>query len=99
MSADSGEPGDAPPQLQIWENAGRTEEVEDLTVDGEIWKVQLLVERAAHDLFRGRLAFRSGEESFVTAAVLVEESEEAVVQRATTLPEAMVRQFFVSARD
>lgn len=89
---------DGAPQLQIWDSDASQTAVGVLDDDGEEWEVRLVVERVASDLFRGRLVFSSDEESFATAPVLLEESEEEVMRRAANLPESMIRQFFVSAR-
>lgn len=85
-------------QLQIWETASRRQEMGRLEDGGTAWEVHLVVEKAARDLFRGRLAFRSGDDHLLTAPVLVEESEAAVVRRAEELPESMIRQFLTSVR-
>ena len=85
-------------QLQIWETASRRQELGRLEKDGIDWEVHLVVEKAAQDLFRGRLAFRRGDDHLLTAPVLVEESEEAVVRRAEELPDSMIRQFLDSIR-
>lgn len=89
---------DGAPQLQIWDSDASSTAVGVLDEDGDEWEIQIVVERVASDLFRGRLVFSSEKESFATAPVLLEESEEEVVRRATRLPESMIRQFFVSAR-
>jgi hypothetical protein len=96
MSRETGE-GEGP-QLQIWENASRRLELGSLPVDGEDWEIHLVVERAASDLFRGRIAFRRGDEHLLTAPVVVEESDQDVERRARELPESMIRQFFLSVR-
>lgn len=90
--------GDEGSQLQIWETASRRQELGRLEDDGAVWEVHLVVEKEARDLFRGRLAFRRGDDHLLTAPVLVEESEEAVVRRAEELPESMIRQFLTSVR-
>lgn len=94
-SEDSGEPG---PQLQIWENASRRQPLGHLEDGDARWQVHLIVERAAADLFRGRLAFHRDDDYLVTAPIIVEESEAAVVARAEELPDAMIHQFLVSVR-
>lgn len=96
MSGGAGD-GDGP-QLRIWENASRRLELGSLSVDGEEWEMHLVVERAAPDLFRGRIAFRRGDEHLLTAPVVVEESDPEVEERARELPESMIRQFFLSVR-
>ncbi len=90
---------DGESQLQIWETAARRQELGELRSDGVAWEVHLVVEKASRDLFRGRLAFRRGDDHLLTAPVLVEETEEAVVRRAEELPDSMLEQFLVSVRD
>lgn len=90
--------GDDGSQLQIWETASRRQELGRLEAEGTDWEVHLVVEKAASELFRGRLAFRHGDDHLLTAPVLVEESEEAVVRRAEELPDSMIRQFLNSVR-
>lgn len=86
------------PQLQIWENASRRQALGHLE-DGDLrWEVHLVVERAASDLFRGRLAFHRNDDYLVTAPIVVEESEAAVVARAEELPDAMIHQLLESVR-
>lgn len=99
MSSD--ESGESGPQLRIWENASRRQSLghlEDAEDGGARWEVHLVVERAASDLFRGRLAFHRNDDYLVTAPIIVEESEGAVVARAEELPESMLQQFLVSVR-
>lgn len=86
------------PQLQIWEKAARRQPLGSLRVDDEEWEVHLVVERAARDLFRGRIAFRRGDEHLLTAPVLVEETDAELERRAEELPRSMIRQFFASVR-
>lgn len=86
------------PQLRIWESASHRQQLGDLDVDGETWEVHLVVERASRDLYRGRIAFRRGEDHMVTAPVIVEETDADVGRRAEELPDSMLRQFFVSVR-
>ena len=88
-----------PPQLHIWDTEGREVLIGELEDDSGDWTLHVVLEKAAPDLYRGRLSFRRGEERVETAAVIVEESEEAVVRRAAGLPPSMVRQFFHSVRE
>lgn len=90
--------GDDGSQLQFWETASRRQELGRLEAEGTDWEVHLVVEKAARELFRGRLAFRHGDDHLLTAPVLVEESEEGVVRRAEELPDSMIRQFLNSVR-
>lgn len=86
------------PQLGIWESAARHQQLGAVEVDGETWEVHLVVERASRELYRGRIAFRRGDEHMLTAPVIVEESDTEVGRRAEELPESMIRQFFASVR-
>ena len=89
---------DPRPQLQIFDDAARETAIGSI-LDGDTqWSLIVIVEPVARDLVRGRLSFRRGEERYDTAAVLVEETAEGVVRRATELPKAMLRQLLVSAR-
>lgn len=97
MTEDGGDPREGP-QLRIWESAARREEIGELVVEDETWEVHLVVERAARDLYRGRIAFRRGEDHMVTAPVIVEPTDAEVGRRAEELPDSMLRQFFVSVR-
>lgn len=95
--SDDGENGES--QLRIWESASRRQELGQIEADGASWEIHLVVEKASRELFRGRLAFRRGDDHLLTAPILVEESEEAVVRRAEELPDPMLKQFLVSVRD
>ncbi|MFQ5746963.1 MAG: hypothetical protein ACE5HF_07045 [Gemmatimonadota bacterium] len=91
-----GDRGDDPPQLHIWDASAREVEARSLADEGGAWAVVVLVERAAPDLFRGRLSFRRGEDRLDTEPVLVEESEAALLARAAELPASTLRQFLRS---
>ncbi|MFQ5679755.1 MAG: hypothetical protein ACE5HP_09905 [Gemmatimonadota bacterium] len=86
------------PQLQMWDDEGRNRPIGTIQEDGVEWELGVILEPVSSDLVRGRLSFRSGEERYVTAPVLVEESTAAVIRRAEELPGAMVRQLLASAR-
>lgn len=90
--------GGARPQLQIWDDAERETAIGTLDDDGESWNLLVVVEPVAGDLVRGRLSFRRGEARHDTAPVLLEETAARVVQRATELPRAMLRQLLLSAK-
>lgn len=89
---------DGESQLQIWESASRRQQLGELEDEGAVWEVHLVVEKASRELFRGRLAFRRADDHLLTAPVLVEQSEAAVVRRAEELPDSMLHQFLVSVR-
>lgn len=86
------------PQLHIWDDGGRETAIGTLTEDGTEWEMLVILEPASADLVRGRLSFRHGDERYDTAPVLVENSSEEVVHRATQLPGSLLRQLFLSAR-
>jgi hypothetical protein len=88
-----------PRQLQIWDTATRELTIGELSEGGHAWDIYVVVERAATDLFRGRISFRDGSARFDTVPILVEESESAVVKRATELPRSMLLQLLTSLRD
>lgn len=83
----------------MWDDDAWETAIGVLNEDEEAWDLVVLVESVGTDLVRGRLSFRRGTERFDTAAVVVEESAEAVVRRATQLPESMLRQLLHSARE
>lgn len=87
------------PQLQMWDEDERETQIGTLEDGGVRWSTLVVVEPVSGDLFKGRLSFRSGEQRFDTAAVILEETAARVVQRAAELPRAMLRQLLASARD
>jgi len=91
--SDSGRKNGDPPQLQIWDAATREFEVGTLHDHDETWSLVVVAERSAPDLFKGRISFRRGEERYDTDAILLEETEEDLVRRATELPASTLRQF------
>ena len=98
LEGNVGDPGkDVRSQLQIW-----TDEVEAeigcLQEAGEAWRLHVVVEPVRSDLFHGRISFRSGEERFDTAPILVEETREAVIERAGDLPGSTLSQLLLSVR-
>jgi hypothetical protein len=86
------------PQLQMWDERERETAIGTLEQDSVRWKTLVVVEPIAGDLVRGRLSFRSGDERYDTAPVILEETAARVVQRAGELPRAMLVQLFISAR-
>lgn len=93
---ESGKPNGDPPQLQIWDTATREYEVGTLHDHDDTWSLVVVAERASADLCRGRISFRRGEERYDTDAILVEESEDDLVRRATELPASTLRQFLAA---
>jgi len=96
-NGDDGRSG--PNQLQMWDTASRELTIGELSQGSELWEVYVVVERAAGDLFRGRISFRDRATRYDTVPILVEESEAAVVKRATELPRSMLLQLLTSLRD
>ena len=90
--------GGDPPQLQIWDAATREFEIGTLMDGQESWSRVVVADRASADLCRGRISFRRGEERYDTSAVLLEESEDELVQRAAELPASTLRQFLTALR-
>jgi hypothetical protein len=93
---ESGKRNGDPPQLQIWDTATREFEVGTLHDHDETWSLVVVAERSGSDLCRGRISFRRGEERYDTDAILLEESEEDLVRRATELPASTLRQFLAA---
>lgn len=96
--SDSGKANGDPPQLQIWDTATREYEIGTLTDGEEDWSLIVVAERSSADLCRGRISFRRGEERYDTSAILLEETEEDLVRRATELPASTLRQFLTALR-
>lgn len=97
-----GEEGDdaSRPQLHMW--GGDAEEISLGTLedsDDGPWELYLLVERAGRELVRGKISFRQGDRRLDTAPIVVEETEEEVIERARDMDETTLRQFLVSVRD
>ena len=90
---DSGRKNGDPPQLQIWDTATREYEIGTLHDHDDTWSLVVVAERSAADLCRGRISFRRGEERYDTDAILLEETEDDLVKRATELPASTLRQF------
>lgn len=87
------------PQLHMW--GGDAQEISLGTLedaDGP-WELFLLVERAGHDLVRGKISFRQADRRLDTAPVIVEETEQDVIERARSMSESTLQQFLVSVRD
>lgn len=96
--ADAGGDGSRP-QLHMW--GGDAEEISLGTLedaDGP-WELFLLVERAGRQLVRGKISFRQSDRRLDTAPVVVEETEQQVIDRARSMSDSMLRQFLVSVRD
>lgn len=90
---DPGKKNGDPPQLQIWDTSVREYEIGTLHDHDETWRLVVVAERTSSELCRGRISFRRGEERYDTDTILVEESEDGLVRRATELPASTLRQF------
>lgn len=88
-----------PPQLHIFDATTREFEVGTLMSGEERWGLHVVLERTSADLFRGRISFRRDEERYDTDPIVLGETEDAVVARATELPASMLRQLLDSLRD
>lgn len=88
-----------PPQLHIWDASTREIELGTLVDGDEHWTLVVVAERASPDLCRGRVSFRRENERFDTEAVLLEETEEALVRRASELPASTLRQLLRSLKN
>jgi len=91
--------GDKPPQLHIFDAATREIDVGVLVSGDEQWQLLVMLERTSADLCRGRISFRRDEERYDTDAIVLGETEEAVIERASELPASMLRQLLDSLRD
>lgn len=90
--------GAKPPQLHIFDAAAREFDVGTLMSGDERWALHVVLERTSSDLFRGRISFRRDEERYDTQPIVLGETEEAVVERASELPASMLRQLLDSLR-
>ena len=88
-----------PPQLHIFDAATREFELGTLMSDDERWGLHVVLERTSSDLFRGRISFRRDDERYDTDPIVLGETEDAVVERASELPASMLRQLLDSLRD
>ncbi|MGD8494817.1 MAG: hypothetical protein PVF05_01400 [Gemmatimonadales bacterium] len=91
--------GDKPPQLHIFDAAAREFGVGVLMSGDEQWDLMVVLERTSSDLFRGRISFRRDDERYDTDPIVLGETEEAVIERASELPASMLRQLLESLRD
>jgi hypothetical protein len=91
--------GEGPPQLHIFDADAREFELGSLVDGDDTWQLIVMVERTSADLCRGRISFRCEDERFDTDAILVEETEREVLERAEELPASMLRQLLLSIRD
>lgn len=104
MTAENGTGGGddhahTPPQLHIFDASAHEHEVGTLMSGDESWGLHVVLERTSSDLFRGRISFRRDDERYDTDPIVLGETEEAVIRRATELPASMLRQLLTSLRD
>ena len=90
--------GGKPPQLHIFDAAAREFDVGVLMSGEEQWDLLVVLERTSSDLFRGRISFRRDDERYDTDPIVLGETEEAVIERASELPASMLRQLLDSLR-
>ena len=101
MPADDGagnENGKKPPQLHIFEVDTREFDIGTLMSGDENWALRVVLERTSAELYRGRISFRRDEERYDTDPIVLGETEDAVVGRASELPASMLRQLLDSLR-
>lgn len=92
------ENGGKPPQLHIFDAATREFEIGTLMSGDERWGLHAVIERTSPELFRGRISFRRDEDRYDTDPIVLGETEEAVIERASELPASMLRQLLDSLR-
>lgn len=69
-------------------------------MDGQdTWTLVVLVERTAPKLCRGRISFRSEDRQLDTDAILLEDSEDALMRRAAELPVSTLRQLLHALKE
>ena len=95
MTADN---GDKPPQLHIFDAAAREFDIGNLMSGNEVWALYVIMERTSPGLFRGRISFRCEDERHDTDAIVLGETESAVIERASELPATMLHQLLNSLR-
>lgn len=98
MSARNVGNGDKPPQLHIFDAAAHETDIGNLMSGNEVWALYLILERTSAELFHGRISFRCGDERYDTDAIVLGETEAAVIQRASELPASMLHQILDSLR-
>lgn len=90
--------GDQPPQLHIFDGTAREFDIGNLMSGSEVWALYVVLERTSAELYRGRISFRSDEERYDTDAIVLGETEAAVIDRASELPAATLHQLLNSLR-
>ncbi len=89
---------DKPPQLHIFDAAAREFDIGSLMSGNDVWALYVMLERTSAELFRGRISFRCAEDRYDTDAIVLGETEQAVIQRASELPASMLNQLLDSLR-
>lgn len=98
MSGGNAGNGDKPPQLHIFDAAARETDIGNLLSGNEVWALYVILERTSPELFHGRISFRCDDERYDTEAIVLGETEAAVIQRASELPASMLHQLLDSLR-
>ena len=98
MSGSNAGNGDKPPQLHIFDAAARETDIGNLLSGNEVWALYVILERTSPELFHGSISFRCDDERYDTEAIVLGETEAAVIQRASELPASMLHQILDSLR-
>lgn len=98
MSSGNAGNGDKPPQLHIFDTAARETDIGNLLSGNEVWALYVILERTSPELFHGSISFRCDDERYDTEAIVLGETEAAVIQRASELPASMLHQILDSLR-
>lgn len=98
MTPGDGGNGDKPPQLHIFDAAAREFDIGSLVSGSEVWALHIILERTSTELCRGRISFRCADDRYDTDAIVLGETEEAVIQRASELPASTLHQLLDSLR-
>lgn len=98
MSTDNGKNRDKPPQLHIFDAAAHETDIGSLMSNNEVWALYVILERTSAELYHGRISFRCDDERYDTDAIVLGETEAAVIERASELPASMLHQILDSLR-
>jgi hypothetical protein len=98
MTPGDGGNGDKPPQLHIFDAAAQEFDIGSLVSGSEVWALLVILERTSTELCRGRISFRCADDRYDTDAIVLGETEEAVIQRASELPASTLHQLLDSLR-
>ena len=98
MSTDNGGTSDKPPQLHIFDAAAHETDIGNLMSNNEVWALYVILERTSAELYHGRISFRCDDERYDTDAIVLGETEAAVIESASELPASMLHQILDSLR-